>query len=117
MTNSPCTRSSHLLLLVILLLDRDSLHLMLFHNRHSWRSRSGGAHAISLAVSVDRKAYFERSQSPSRGRRNTGNLPNITKVIMNSTHSKAPIPADAFALSIADFQFVGRPESTVCRLP
>jgi hypothetical protein len=38
-------------------------HLMLFHNRRSWRSRCTGANTISLTVSVDGKAYFESSQS------------------------------------------------------
>jgi len=38
--------------------------------------------------------------------------PNITNVMMNSTHSTALTPGDAFAESIADIQFAGRPDSS-----
>jgi hypothetical protein len=61
MTPSPCTRLSHLLLLILLLLDKHRLHLMLFHNRRCWRNRHGGAHAISLMVFVNGEACFESS--------------------------------------------------------
>jgi hypothetical protein len=59
----PCTRSDHLLLLIILLLDWHSLHLMLFHNGRSGRSCCRGAHTISETVSVDGDACFESSQT------------------------------------------------------
>ena len=117
MTPSPCTQSSHLLLLILLLLDRHRLHLMLFHKRRSWRNHRDGIHAISLVVFINGEACFESSQSTYIVIGGSGDLPSITNVMIKRTHSKAPIPADALAQSIAVFQFAGRAESIVCTLP